>query len=240
MRKQTFDSSPQFYARLAGLLYLVMIVLGIVQEFVIRGRIIVPGEAAATATNLSRMESLWRLGVAAELFLAIITVVLALITYLLTKPVNKNLALLALLFNVLAMAVESAYALELLQALFPLGNSAYLKAFTPEQLYALASLSIRAHSIGFGIALFLFGPFFLLTGNLIYRSGYFPKALGLVYMIPGVSYLTSSFALIVAPNFADRFYFVMAGPAFLGEMSLCLWLMIKGVNVSKWTQTVTQ
>jgi hypothetical protein len=117
-----------------------------------------------------------------------------------------------------------------------LGNSAYLKAFTPEQRFAMASLSIRAHGEGFGIALLLFGPFFLIAGYLIFRSGYFPKALGILYLIPGLSYLTSSFALILAPTFAHRFYFVIAGPALIGEASFCLWLLLKGVNVTKWEE----
>ncbi|SRR6266498_1873999 len=238
MRNQGVETSPQVYARIAGMLYLIMIVLGIVQELFVRGSIVVPGDVAATAANLRSMESLWRFGVAAELLLAIITTVLALIIYLLTRPVSKDLALLALLFNMLAITVETAYSLQLLEALFPLGNAAYLKAFTAEQLYVLANLSIRAHSIGFGIALLLFGPFFLVTGNLIFRSGYFPKALGILYMIPGISYLTSSFALILAPTFADRFYFIIAGPALIGELSLCLWLLVKGVNVTKWKEKV--
>ncbi len=238
MRNQGVETSPQVYARIAGMLYLIMIVLGIVQELFVRGSIVVPGDVAATAANLRSMESLWRFGVAAELLLVIITTVLALIIYLLTRPVSKDLALLALLFNMLAITVETAYSLQLLEALFPLGNAAYLKAFTAEQLYVLANLSIRAHSIGFGIALLLFGPFFLVTGNLIFRSGYFPKALGILYMIPGISYLTSSFALILAPTFADRFYFIIAGPALIGELSLCLWLLVKGVNVTKWKEKV--
>lgn len=239
MTNRTVETSPQVYARIGGVLYLIIIVLGAVGELFIRGSIVVPGDAAATAANLRSMESLWRFGIASELFLGICNIVLTLILYVLLRPVSRDLALLATFFGLIATAVETAYSLQLVEALFPLGNAAYLKAFTPEQLYAMASLAIKAHGEGFGIALLFFGPFFPVAGYLIFKSGYFPKAIGILYLIPGLSYLTSSFALILAPTFAGRFYFVMAGPALIGELSLCLWLLVKGVNVPKWEKQVS-
>lgn len=238
MTNHTVEISPQIYARIGGVLYLIIIVLGAVGELFIRGRVVVPGDAMATAANLKAMESLWRFGIASELFLGICTITFSLILYVLLRPVNKDLALLATFFGLVAVAVEVAYSLQLVEALFPLGNAAYLEAFTPEQLYALVSLSLRAHANGFGIALLFFGCFFPIAGYLIFKSGYFPKAIGILYLIPGLSYLTSSFALILAPTFADRYYFVMAGPALIGEASLCLWLLVKGVNVQQWKKQV--
>ena len=238
MTDRTVETSPQLYARIGGVLYLITIVLGAVGELFVRGSFVVPGDATATAANLRSMESLWRFGIASELFLGICTIVLTLILYVLLRPVSRDLALLATFFNLIAIAVETTYSLQLVEALFPLGNAAYLKAFTPEQLYAMVSLSIKAHGQVFGIALLFFGCFFPIAGYLIFKSGYFPKAIGILYMIPGLSYLTSSFALILAPTFAGRFYFVMAGPALIGEASLCLWLLIRGVNVRKWDKSI--
>ncbi len=234
MTYRTVETSPQVYARIGGVLYLITIILGAVEELFIRGRIIVPGDATATATNLRSMESLWRFGIASELFLGVCTITLTLILYILLKPVNRDLALLATFFSLIAIAVETAYSLQLVEALYPLGNAAYLQAFTPEQLYAMSSLSIKAHGDGFGIALLFFGCFFPIAGYLIFKSGYFPKAISILYMIPGLSYLISSLALILAPTFAGRFYFVIAAPALIGEASLCLWLIVKGVNLPKW------
>ncbi len=234
MRNHTDKISPQVYARIGGVLYLITIVLGAVEELFVRGRIIVSGDAAATAANLKSMEPLWRFGIASEMFLGICTIALTLILYVLLRPVNRDLALLATFFSLIATAVETAYSLQLVEALYPLGNAAYLKAFTPEQLYAMSNLSIKAHGDGFGIALLLFGCFFPIAGYLIFKSGYFPKAIGILYMIPGLSYLVSSFALILAPAFASRFYFVIAGPALIGELSLCLCLIVKGVDLAKW------
>src|SRR6266487_1104647 len=236
MTYRTVETSPQVYARIGGVLYLITIILGAVEELFIRGRIIVPGDATATATNLRSMESLWRFGIASELFLGVCTITLTLILYILLKPVNRDLALLATFFCLIAIAVETAYSLQLVEALYPLGNAAYLQAFTPEQLYAMSNLSIKAHGDGFGIALLLFGCFFPIAGYLIFKSGYFPKAIGILYMIPGLSYLISTLALILAPTFAGRFYFVIAGPALIGELSLCLWLLVKGVNLQRWRE----
>jgi hypothetical protein len=210
--------------------------LGIIEEVFVRGRIVVWGDATATAANLSSLESLWRFGIAAELVSGIIAIGLALIVYLLTRPVSRDLALLAAFFNLIAIAVESAYSLQLVEALIPLGSGGYLKAFSPEQLYAMAYLPVKAHVYGFGIALFLFGPFFLVTGYLIFKSGYFPKAIGLLYVMPGLGYLINGFGLILAPAYADRIFTIIAGPAFVGEVSFCLWLLVKGVNMEKWNR----
>src|SRR5215467_6335677 len=160
MNTNVDSSKVQYYARVAGLLYLVIIILGAAEEFFFRGKIIVSGNASATASNLQSMESLWRWGIASELFLVIITIVFSWIMYLLTKPAGKNLAMLALFFGLVATTVEAAYSLQLLEALFPLSNAEYLKVFSPEQLSAFSSLAIKAHSVGFSIALLLFGPFF--------------------------------------------------------------------------------
>jgi hypothetical protein len=236
MMERIAEASPRSLARIGGVLYLIIIVLGIVGEAFVRGRIVVPGDATATAANLRSMESLWRFGIAAELFLLICSVVLALIVYVLLRPVSKDLALLAAFFNVISIGMEGAYSLQLVEALFPLGNAGYLKAFAPEQLHAMASLSARSHVYGFGVSLIFFGCFCLVIGYLIFRSGYFPKAVGVLMQIAGLSYLINSFALILAPHFADRIFAIIAGPALIGEASLCLWLLVKGVNEQRWKE----
>ncbi|PYT60711.1 MAG: DUF4386 domain-containing protein, partial [Acidobacteria bacterium] len=236
MTDRTVETSPQLYARIGGVLYLIIIVLGIFGEAFVRDRIFVSGDAAATAANLRSMESLWRLGIATELFLLICAIALTLIFYLLLRPVSKELALLAVFFNLVSVAVEAVAALDLVAALFPLGNAGYLKALPPEQLYVMASLAIKSHSYGFGVALIFFGCVCLILGYLIFRSGYLPKAIGVLMQIAGLSYLTDSFALILAPAFANRIFPAVLVPAFVGEASLCLWLLVKGVNVPKWEE----
>jgi uncharacterized protein DUF4386 len=229
---------PQTYARTGGVLYLIIIVVGLFGEAFVRNRLVVSGDAMATASNLRSMESLWRLHIAAELFLLICAVSLLLILFVLLRPVSRDLALLAVFFNLVSIGVEAATTLYLVGALFPLGNAGYLKAFAPEQLYAMASLSLKLHSYGFGMSLIFFGCFCLVIGYLIFRSRYLPKALGILMQIAGLSYLTNSFALVLAPAFANRLFPAILLPAFVGETSLCLWLLVKGVNIAKWQEQV--
>jgi hypothetical protein len=158
---------------------------------------------------------------------------LMLVLYVLLKPVSKNLALLAVLFNLIQTAVLVANKLNLLMPLFLLGNADYLKAFEPRQLYALTYLFVRSHDNGFGIGLIFFGFACLVYGYLLFRSGYFPRAIGVLIVIAGLSYLMNSFTLILAPAYAGIVLPVLV-LALIGELSLGLWLIVKGVNVPKW------
>lgn len=228
------EINPQVYARAGGVLYLIIIALGAFEELFIRNRITVGGDAAATFANLQKMEMLWRAGIAMEMLLLLAAIPLAIVLYVLTRPVHKELALLALLFNVIGIAVEGAYAIQLVEALFPLGKSAYLTAFTPGQLQAMTALAMKTHVFGFGIALLLFGPFFLITGYLIFTSGYLPKPVGVLYQLAGLAYMFNSFVLVLAPQYAGQAFMIMAAPVFAGEMSFALWLLIKGVGIERW------
>ncbi|MGH7491179.1 MAG: DUF4386 domain-containing protein [bacterium] len=228
------ETSPRFLARIGGVLYLIIIVAGIFGEAFVRDKLIVSGDATATANNIRSFELLWRVGIAGNLFHLACAVALTLIFYVLLRPVSRDLALLAAFFGLVSIGLEAASKLQLLAALFALGNAEYLKAFEPEQLNALAYLSIKSHAHGFGLSLIFFGCVCLVLGYLIFRSGYLPKFLGVLMQIAGLSYLTNSFALLLAPAFADRLFPAILVPAFIGEASLCLWLIAKGVDVEKW------
>src|SRR5438270_11882808 len=114
--------------------------------------------------------------------------------------------------------------MRLLEALFPLGNSGYLKAFTPDQLYAMASLTLKSHAYGFGVSLLFFGCFCVIVGYLIFRSGYFPRTVGVLMQIAGVCYVTISFALILSPALVNRFFPCILFPSFFADLSFYLWL----------------
>src|SRR5215831_17530319 len=163
MTDRTVETSPQLYARVGGLLYLIIIVIGLFGEAFVRDKVIVSGDAAATAANIRSMESLWRFHIATELFLLICAVVLLLILFVLLRPVSRDLALLAAAFNLVAIGIEAAITLKLLEALSPEAN---------------ATLSLRSHSQGFGVSLLFFGCFCLVAGRLIFKSGYLPNTIG--------------------------------------------------------------
>jgi hypothetical protein len=238
MADYSVEASPQLYARTAGALYLGNIVLGIFGEAFVRGRLIVPGDAAATAGNLRSMEALWRWGLAAEFLALICAIGIAMIYFFLLRPVSKELNLLATFLRLVSITVQAVAVMNLVAALFPLGDAAYLGAFSPEQRSALMSLAIRAHAQGFGVALLVLGFCFLIHGRLIFRSGFLPKTLGVLIQIAGLSYLTNSFAVLLAPAVADRIFPAILLPAFVAEGSLCLWLLVKGVNVGRWRERV--
>src|SRR5947199_2990893 len=223
-------------ARIGGMLYLIIIVTGLFGEAFIRDKLIVSADATATANNIMASQLLWRIGIAADLIMHVCDVPLMLIFYVLLRPVNRNLALLAVLFNLVQTAVLVANKLNLLAALFLLGSADYLKAFDPHQLHALSYLSVKLHDYGFGVGLIFFGCECVVVGYLIFQSGYLPKAIGILMQIAGLCYVTNSFAMLVAPKFANMIFPAIMVPSFIGELSLCLWLLVKGVNVSKWKQ----
>jgi Domain of unknown function (DUF4386) len=229
-------TSPQIYARTGGVLYLIIIVIGALGEVVVRNGLIVSGDATATAEKIRSSEFLWRVGIAGELFLLICAAALTLIFYVLLRPVSRDLALLAMVFNLVSIAVEADSALHLLATLFPLGNANYLKVLDPNQLHAMAYLSIRSHENGFGVSLIFFGCVCLVDGYLIFRSGYLPRVIGVLMQIAGLCYLTNSFALILSPSLAHRLFPAILLPALVGEASLCLWLLVKGVNLQRWKE----
>ena len=235
MTNQTANISPQLYARIAGVLYLVNIACGMFGEIFVRAHLVVAGDAVATAHRIMSSEFLFRSGIAGDLIMHITDVPMTVIFYVLLKPVSKDLSLLAALFGMLQTAVLLANKLTLVMVLLLLGNANYLKAFDANQLQALASLSLTLHESGFGIGLIFFGVSCLVTAYLLFRSGYFPKTLGVLQAMAGVSYLINSFSLFIAPALQARIfpYFTATG---IGEVSLCLWIIVMGVNVQRWKQ----
>jgi hypothetical protein len=238
MTQTSIETSPQVYARLGGALYLIIIALGIFAQVFVRDRIVVSGDPAATAAHLTSMESLWRFGIASEFLAVICTIVLAMVYFFLLRPVSKELNLLATLFRVTAIVVQAVSLVNLVAALLPLVNAAFIKAFTPEQLYALTSLAIRSHGYGYSAALLFSGCTFLVHGYLIFRSGYLPRALGVMIQIAGLGYISNGFAIILYPAIANLVFLAIILPVFISETSLSLWLLVKGVNVQKWNERV--
>jgi len=189
-------------AKLAGGLYLIIIMSGIFAEFFVRQSLLVPGDAAATAANVAASGGLFRLGIAADLIMIISDVALAVLFYLLLKPVNKTLSLLAAFFRLTQAAVLAVNLLNLFFVLQLLGGADYLAVFGANQLQGLVLFFLQAHGTGYAVGLVFFGIQCLLLGYLIYRSGYFPKILGVLLMVAGIGYLTDSFARVLLANYA--------------------------------------
>jgi Domain of unknown function (DUF4386) len=239
MPNQNAEISPQKYARIGGLLYLVIIVFGAFAEGFVTNKLIVSGDAAATAQNILASPTLWQLGTAGNLIVVLCAAPLLWIEYLLLKPVSKQLVLLAVFLNLVSLAVEAISKLFLLLVLPILQKADYLKAFDLQQLQVLANLALKSHDISFNIALLFFGLTCLVNGYLIFKSGYLPKLIGILMQVAGVSYLIGCFAALFAPTLANLIIPTVLIPALMGESSYCLWLLVKGVNMEKWKERVS-
>jgi Domain of unknown function (DUF4386) len=235
MLKRIAEESPRFKARIAGFLYLIVIVGGIFAEIFVRGRLVVEGNATATAHNILTHEMLYRWGFAVEIFYCVCVVPLALIFYDLFKVVNKKVALLDLLLGLTGNVIESVSLLAFFAPLVLLGGGRYLSAFTTDQLQAASYLSLKLFEYGFAICLVFFGFDCLMMAYLIIRSTFFPRVIGVLLAIEGLCYLINSFANFLAPQFAARFFPVLAASA-IAEISLCLWLLAMGVNAERWKE----
>ncbi len=228
-------ATMQAYARTGGALYLIIIVIGIVCEALIRGSLIVSGDAAATAQHIIASETLWRVGAAAQLVLLMCATALTYIWYVLLRPVNRNITLLAVFFALVSIALEGVSALHLQAVLVPL-TSVSMQGMAPQQLHALAYLSVAAYSQTFGAALIFFGVQCVIVGYLIRQSGFLPKLIGTMLQIAGLCYLANSFCGIVYPPLAHALFPAIMLPALIGELSFCLWLLFKGVNIDAWAR----
>ncbi len=231
------QTSPNVYARIGGLAYLFIIIAGACGELFIRNTLLVQGNPATTANNIAASPMLWRIGITGDLLMHVCDMIVAIVYYKLLRPVNKDLALLAVFFGLIQTAVLVANKMNMMMPLL-LENADYLKAFTPEQLQAWTYLSVKAHGYGFGIGLIFFGFECLIDGYLIFKTGYLPKVLGVMIQIAGLCYLINSFAVILAPKLANQLSPAILLPPFVGELSICLWLIFKGVNLNKWNERV--
>jgi hypothetical protein len=144
--------------------------------------------------------------------------------------------LLAAFFSLVGCAVGAVVALGHYAPLLILGGADYLKAFDPHQLQALARLSLKLHGYGEDVSIVFFGLYCALLGYLIFRSSYFPKFLGILLTIGGLCYLINSFADFLSPAFSAKIPALILLPPGIAELSLCLWLIIVGVNVPKWRE----
>ena len=229
------DMSPRVKARLAGVLYLIIIVGGIFAQLFVRDRLVVTGDAAATSQNIVSHALLYRLGFSVEVFYLLCNIPLSFLLYDLFKAVHRKLVVIAVLFSFVGTAIEGVALLAHYAPLVLLGKSTMLAAFTAEQLQTAAYVSIRMFDYGFMIALSFFGCFCVTMGYLIWRSTFFPRFVGALLCVQGAGYLINSFAHFIAPAVGAKvFPFLLVSG--IAEVSFCLTLLIVGVNVQRWQE----
>lgn len=234
MNDQLMHSKAMSYARIAGVLYLVIIICAGFSEGYVRSGLIVTGDAAATAGNIIESEGLFRLGLVSDLVAFLCDAIVAILFYYLFMPVSKMLSLVAASLRLLAHpAIGSLNLLNHYAALKLADGGGMLSSFEPEELQSLALLFMDFHSTGYLIAGVFFGLHCLFLGYLLYKSELFPGFLGILLAIASVGYLTESFGTLLVPVYEVTYVWMVAVSAGIAEVTLCLWLMIKGVRIPK-------
>lgn len=228
--------TPRVKARLAGALYVISGVPAGFSVYVLL-KLVVRGDPAATAANILGSEGLFRLGYVAELVGISLVVGAVLFLYELFKPVSRRLALLMVYFGLIGSAIQALDSLADIAALIFLKGGSGLTAFTTAQAQALALVLLRLHLLVYDVALVFFGVFAFLIGTLILRSTFLPRVLGVLMAIDGLGYLTFSFAVFLSPPLATHLYpYLPFVTTALGEISLMLWLIVKGVDTLRWEE----
>ena len=220
-------------ARIAGLLYLAIIVGALFIPFATVPSGMMRGDAALpTVAHILAARQLYALAGIAQAILGACDIAVALILYELLKPVGRSLALLAAFFRLVFVAIANANLLNHFAPLLLLSGD--LGAFTPEQLQALAGMFLRLRTIGLDIALVFFGFHCVILGYLLFRSTFFPRVLGLLMAVGGVGYIANIFATVLPLDVAARLFPYVMLPAGVAELGLSLWLIVVGVNAAKW------
>jgi hypothetical protein len=218
-------------ARIAGLLYLVFVFCGIFYLRYVPSQIMVHGDIAATISHISAFETLFRFGILAELFADILFLLLALALYRLLYAVNKVQAILMLVLVAFGILI-SLISLQNKQAVLTLISKVeYLNTLGPAYFKAQVLLNLDLYKSGIVMGQVFWGLWLMPLGYLVFKSGFLPKVLGILLMIGCFGYLA---------NFAGCFFFAhyhetnmenyITLPTSLGELSICLWLLIRGVK----------
>jgi hypothetical protein len=223
--------STKTIARVTGLLYVLIFITAGFSEGVVRAAVIVPGDATATAANVVASEGLFRLGVVSDLVAFSADAVVAVLLYVLLRPVSSTLALVAAALRLVAHpAIASLNMLNQFMALQLLTDPVYTTAFTTEQLNALALLLLTAHGYGYLIGGLFFGVHLLVLGYLLYRSEMFPALLGGLVGLAAFGYLTESGTFLLVPAYEPIASTIVLVTAVVGEMTLALYLLVRGIK----------
>jgi hypothetical protein len=229
--KAMTEMSPRTKARLAGAFYLLTILTGLFAQGFISARLVVSGDAAATANNILSHDGLFRLGFAVYMIEMVCQIITTVLLYDLLKPVNRSVSLLAAVLGLIGCGIKTFSRLFYFAPLLILGGTHYLSVFSGEQLNAVALLFLRVNDIGAGIALVFFGFYAILKGYLVIRSTFLPRVLGWLAVLGGIGWLA-----YLSPPFGDRVFSSIAVFGIIGALANIGWLLVFGVNEQRWRE----
>jgi hypothetical protein len=215
--------------RYAGLLYVVTSIFGFFAMGYVPSKIIVHGDAAATAGNILAHETLFRLGIASQLIGMAGFIFVALALYELLKGVNQRQAVLMVILIVVSIPIAFANELNSLAAVALVRGADFLGVVDQSQRAALAMFFLHLHGRGLVISELFWGLWLLPLGYLVFKSRFLPRFLGVWLALAGIGWVVLCFTGILAPDYADKLNTYLQ-PAILGEIAFMLWLVIKGAK----------
>jgi hypothetical protein len=231
MMERIAETSPRLKARIAGAVYLLTILTGIFAEGFVSGRLVVDGDAAATATNILTHKGLFQLGFAVYLIEMACQIAMTALFYDLLKPAGRSVSLIAAFLGLTGSIIKTFSRVFFIVPLFVLGGAHYLSVFSAQQLQALALLFLKVNDRGAAVALVFFGFYALLTGYLIITSTFLPRILGVLSVLGGLGWLSFLYLPL-----GYRLFLYIAAFGLLGAASLILWLLVFGVNEQRWKE----
>jgi hypothetical protein len=222
-------SSAKNPGRFAGLLYLLTSIIGFFAMAYVPGKLIVHGNAAATASNIAASETLFRLGIAAELIGMAGFIFVAMALYDLLKGVNRRHASLMVTLIVVSVPIAFLNELNSFAALVLVRGADFLSIFEKPQRDALAMLFLNLHHYGFVVAEIFWGLWLFPLGLLVYRSRFLPRFLGVWLTLAGFAWVILSLTGVLLPQYQGKVD-TYSQPAFFGELAFMFWLVIKGAK----------
>ena len=225
-------NSIQKTARATAVLILIIVVIAPFSMIYLPSMLIVPGDAATTAKHIMASEGLFRLGIVSDSIVFLIEIGLCALLYVLLKPVNKTLSLIAAFARLAMTIMQGINLLNHFFVLLLLSGLGHLTVFVPDQLHALVLLFLNAHEAMVLIWGLAFGLHLLVLGYLVYKSSYLPKLVGGLLIVAALCYFIQSFGTMLFPQF--KALFASIGLLSTLEIALPLWLLIKGVNIDQW------
>jgi hypothetical protein len=227
-------NSVKKLARVAGLLYLVIFIAAPFAFLIGKSTILVPGDATATAENILASESLFRSGMVAETVVFLVEILLAAILYVLLRPVSRSLSLAAAFSRLAEAIVQAVNLITSILVLLLVSGAGYLAVFESDQLAALGMLFLNVNEFVILLWGLFFGFHLLLLGYLVYKSGFWPRILGILLLLASLGYLAQSFGHILLPQYDDALATIVLVLAVPGELAFTVWLLWKGVDVEQW------
>lgn len=231
MTNATTQAARTKAARIAGAAYLITLAVGIIGQFFVQASLVVSSDATQTAQNIVEHERLFRIGIASDLIAFTGVVILTVALYVLLKPLNEHLAMLAAFWRLAEVAIYCVITLGSLVALALLSGGDHLKTFEVGQLHSLVQLALGARSFGYSIGLIPFALGSTVFSYLLLRSGYVPKALAAWGVFASLLLLTSVFWIIVFPSTAEAPLQASFGAMIIYEVTVGFWLLLRGAQI---------